>query len=139
MSIGQMNDKDAPVGSLIIAMVAMEQSGLIRALVSPEILEVLAHHVLPMTSVVERDLFTHAANETNGAVGSTVLSVRWGAASPAAIGGRGRSCQELLHADLIVDEMLLLHGQGLRFQKRGTSSGQHFLVNFIDLNGNKYV
>ena len=139
MSIGQMNDKDAPVGSLIIAMVAMEQSGLIGALIGPEVLEVLAHYVLPMTSVVERDLFTHAANETNGAVGSTVLSVRWGATSSAAVGRRGRSCQELLHADLIVDEMLLLHTQGLRFQESGTSSSQHFLVNLIDLNGNKYV
>ena len=139
MSIGQVNDENASVRGLIIAMVTMEQSSLVRAFFGPKILEVFADHMLPMTSVVERDLFTHPTNESNRAVCSTVFAMRWGPSSSSAVGRRGRCRQELLHADLIIDEMLLLHRQRLRLQKGRTSACQHFVIDLFDLNGNKDV
>ena len=135
MSIGQVNDENASVGGLIIAMMTMKQSSLIRTLVSPKILKVLTDHVLPMASMVERDLFTHSTYESDCTVSSTVFTMRWGSPPTPTVGGRGRGCQEFLHADLVVDEMLLLHGERLRFQESWTSSSQHFFVDFVDLDG----
>ena len=40
---------------------------------------------------------------------------------------------------LIIDEMLLLHGQRLRFQQSGTTSSQHLLIDLVHLYGNKDV
>ena len=92
MGVGQVNDKDAPVGSLVVAVVTMEESGLVWTLVRPKVLEVFADHMLPMTGVVEGDLFANPTNEPYRAVGGTVLAVGGGAASTTTV----KKCQLLL-------------------------------------------
>lgn len=76
MSICQMNDENASIGSLIIAMVTMKQSGLIRTFICPKILEMLADDMLTVAGVIEGDLFAHATNESNCAISRTVFACK---------------------------------------------------------------
>ena len=76
MSICQMNDENASIGCLIIAVVTMKQSGLIRTFIGPKILEMLADDMLTMAGVIEGDLFAHATNESNCAISRTVLACK---------------------------------------------------------------
>ena len=138
MGVGQVNDKDASVGRLVVAVVTMEESSLVRTLVRPKVLEVLADHVLAVTGVIEGDLFADATNEANGAVGGAVFAVGRGAASTTTVGRRSGGGQELLHVGLAVEKMLL-HGNGLCFEDGRATAGQHLLVNFVHLDGDENV
>ena len=59
MNVGQMNDEDGPVWRLVGArlVVAVEDAHVIRRMVGPELLKVLADHVLAMTCMIQRHLF----------------------------------------------------------------------------------
>ena len=138
MGVGQVNDKDASVGRLVVAMVTMEESGLVRTLVGPKVLEVLADHMLPMAGMIEGDLFADPTDETNSTIGSAVLAVRGSPASAPTVGRRGGSRQELLHVGLAVEEMLL-HGNRLGFEDSGTASGQHLFVHLVHFDGDENV
>ena len=89
MSVGQVNDKNASVGCLVVTMVAVEEPCLVGTLVRPEILKVLAHHMLPMTGVIKGDLLTNATDESRGAVGGTVFAVGRRSSAAPTVGWRG--------------------------------------------------
>ena len=76
MSICQMNDENASIGCLIIAVVTMKQSGLIRTFICPKILEMLTDDMLTVAGVIEGDLFAHATNKSNRAISRTVLACK---------------------------------------------------------------
>ena len=138
MSVGQMNDEDASIGSLVVTMVAVEESCLIWSFVGPEILEVLAHHMLAMTGMIEGDLFTNATNETHGAVGGAVFAMGGCSTATTAVERRCRGRQELLHVGLVVQKMLL-HGHGLCLEDGGTAPRQHLFIHFVDFDGNEDI
>ena len=55
VNVGQMNDKNGPVRRLVGArlVVAVEDAHVIRRMVGPELLEMLADHVLAMTGMIQ--------------------------------------------------------------------------------------